>query len=114
MSRLNNKLWNFIFGALTVPSVVYFTLHTLIPLSFGSQIRLQFFHEFRRQTFRFFITAGAAVERFGFENEFAILIQNAVAEVQPHAFSERQPDFNRQHIVVTRGKFGAFAAWPLI
>ena len=71
------------------------------------QIRLQFFRQFFRQAFRFFVAAGAAVKGFGFENQFSVLVQNAVAEIQPHALDERQPDFNRQQIIVARGKFVA-------
>jgi len=71
------------------------------------QIRPQGFHEFRRQAFGFFIAAGAAVEGFGFENEFAVGVQDAVAKVQPHTLESRQPDFNRQQVVVARGEFVA-------
>jgi len=36
---------------------------------------------------------GAGVEGFGFEDELAVLVGDAMAEVQPHALDERRPDF---------------------
>jgi hypothetical protein len=68
---------------------------------------LQFSHQFLRQTFWFFINAGADVESFRFKNQFSVLIQNAMAEIHADFFKRRHPDFHRQQIIVARGKFVA-------
>ena len=44
---------------------------------------------------------------FGFDNQPAVLVQNAVAEIQPHAFDERGENFNGEQIIVARGRFVA-------
>jgi len=45
------------------------------------------------------------MEGFGFQNEFAVLVDNAMAEIQPHALDKCRPDFNRQQVIVTRRRF---------
>ena len=71
------------------------------------QKRLQFFRQFFRHSLRLFVNARAGVKGLGFEDELAVLIGDAVAEVQPHSLEKRRPDFNRQQIVVACGRFEA-------
>lgn len=68
---------------------------------------LEFFRQFLRHSLRFFVYPSACVEGLGFKDEFAVLVGDTVAEIQPHALDERWPDFNRQQIIVTRGRFVA-------
>ena len=69
------------------------------------QERQQFFHQFGRQALGFLGAAGAAVEGFRLQQQFAVLVQDAVAKVHAHALQQRGPDFNRQPVVVARGGF---------
>jgi len=69
----------------------------------GFHIRRELRGQFRRHALRFFIKAGADVMRFGFENQFAVLVGDAMAEVHAHSLDEGRPDFNRQQVVVTGG-----------
>src|SRR5271163_4200813 len=64
--------------------LAYFAVAILIAGNRCAQIRLQFFRQFFRQAFWFFVNAGADVERFRFQNQFSVLLQNAVAEIQAH------------------------------
>ena len=69
------------------------------------QIRLQFVRQFLRQAFGFFIHTGADVKGFGFKNQFAGLVHDAVGKIQSHALDGRRPDFNRQQVIVAGGRF---------
>ena len=69
--------------------------------------RREFLYEGFGQAFRLFIATGAAMKGLGFEDEFAVLIENAVAEVQAHALHPGHPDLDGQQVVVTRRVFVA-------
>jgi hypothetical protein len=51
------------------------------------------------------------MERFGFEYQAASLIHDAIRKVQADFFGERQPSFNRQHVIVSRCGFVAEMAF---
>ena len=58
-----------------------------------------------RQSFGLFIEAGADMECFGFEDQHAGLIEDAVSEIQADFFRGGNPDLDSQHIVISCGGF---------
>jgi hypothetical protein len=75
----------------------------------GIQIRPESCQQLLRQPFWLFIMAGTAVKSLCLQNQFPVLVQNAVAEIEPHAFHARHPHFNCQQVIVARGEFVAHA-----
>ena len=64
-------------------------------------------NKFFRQTLHLFFEAHADMQRLAFENQFARLIDDAIGEVQPHAFGGSHPDFDAQNIIVASEGFVA-------
>jgi hypothetical protein len=68
------------------------------------QPRFEFGGEFFGEALGFFVATGADVEGFGFEDEFAVLVEDAMAEVEADALDEDGPDFDGEEVVVARHK----------
>jgi hypothetical protein len=70
-----------------------------------AQERLKQRSELVGKTFGFVGEGGAGVLGFGFDERSAVLIENAVAEVQANFFSGGEPKLDRELVVVASGRF---------
>ena len=60
-----------------------------------------------RETLQLFLNTRADMKRLAFEDQRAVLVRDPVGKIQPHTLGSREPDFNVQRVVVTRGSFVA-------
>lgn len=79
--------------------------------SFRAQPGMKQFHESFGQAFGFFVEACADVEGFGLEDEGAVVVEDAIAEVEADAFGGRGPEFDGEEVVVAGRGFVAKAAF---